>query len=141
MNNKFDLDRKKFLVTGASSGIGREVCKLIHSFNGKFIAVARKENDLIELLNETSSTENSYVVADLTKEEDIARLVLGIGEVDGIVHSAGIIKIIPLKFYTKEVMNEMRMINLDSIMYLMSLITSKKKLNKGSSIVLVSSLG
>jgi NAD(P)-dependent dehydrogenase (short-subunit alcohol dehydrogenase family) len=46
----------------------------------------------------------------------------------------------PAKFYSEELMNEMRSINFDSIVYLINLIFKKKKINKASSIVLVSSI-
>jgi NAD(P)-dependent dehydrogenase (short-subunit alcohol dehydrogenase family) len=137
--NPFDLSGKKILVTGASSGIGYETCLAITRQGGMFIAIARREDFLGKLIAECGN-QNSYIVADLSKMEDIKAIVDKIENIDGIVHSAGIVSLAPVKFYSEELMNEMRSINFDSIVYLINLIFKKKKINKGSSIVLVSSI-
>lgn len=135
----FSLKGKKILVTGASSGIGYETCLAITKQGGSFIAVARRESFLEELI-EQCGNDNSFIVADLSKIEDIKLIVDSIQNIDGIVHSAGIVSLAPVKFYTEELMNEMRTINFDSIVYLVNLVFKKKKINKESSIVLVSSV-
>jgi NAD(P)-dependent dehydrogenase (short-subunit alcohol dehydrogenase family) len=61
-------------------------------------------------------------------------------KIDGIVHSAGIVSLAPAKFYTDELMNSMRIINYDAIVKLVHLVSKNKKLNKKSSIVLLSSI-
>lgn len=137
--NPFDLSGKKILVTGASSGIGYETCQAIVRQGGTFIAVARRKDFLEKLIAECGS-ENSFIAADLTKMEDIKNIVETIENIDGIVHSAGVVTLAPVKFYSEELMNKMRSINFDSIAYLINLIFKKKKINKGSSIVLVSSI-
>lgn len=137
--NPFDLSGKKILVTGASSGIGYETCLAIARQGGTFIAVARRK-DFLEKLVEECGTGHSLITADLSKMEDIKTIVDTIENIDGIVHSAGIVSLAPVKFYSEELMNEMRSINFDSIAYLINLIFKKKKINKGSSIVLVSSI-
>nr|WP_315252791.1 SDR family oxidoreductase [uncultured Flavobacterium sp.] len=135
----FDLSEKKILVTGASSGIGYETCLAIAKQGGTFIAIARRQ-DFLEKLIEECGSKNSFIVADLSKMEDIKAIVESTENIDGIVHAAGIVFLAPVKFYSEELMNEMRSINFDSIVYLVNLIFKKKKINKGSSIVLVSSI-
>ncbi len=50
--SKYKYDNKIAIVTGASSGIGKEFCKiLIEKYNVKVIAVARNEQKLIALKN------------------------------------------------------------------------------------------
>jgi NAD(P)-dependent dehydrogenase (short-subunit alcohol dehydrogenase family) len=139
MKIPFDLSGKIFLVTGASSGIGYETCTTISKQGGKFIAVARRK-DLLEKLIENSGRDNSYIIADLSKIEDIQKIIELIPNMDGVVHSAGIVSLAPAKFYTKEFMNSIRETNFDSITLLINLIVKNKKINKGSSIVLVASI-
>lgn len=139
MTNPFDLSGKIILVTGASSGIGYETCLAISRQGGTFIAVARRA-ELLEKLIEECGNKNSFILADLTQVEDIQRVIETIPNIDGIVHSAGIVTLAPAKFYTKELMNSIRETNFDSITLLVNLITKKKKINKGSSIVLVASI-
>jgi NAD(P)-dependent dehydrogenase (short-subunit alcohol dehydrogenase family) len=139
MMNPFDLSGKIILVTGASSGIGYETCLSISRQGGTFIAVARRV-ELLEKLIEECGNKNSFILADLSQTEDIQKIVELMPNIDGIVHSAGIVTLAPVKFYSKELMNSIRETNFDSITLLINLITKKKKINKGSSIVLVASI-
>lgn len=139
MMNPFDLSGKIILVTGASSGIGYETCLSINRQGGTFIAVARRV-ELLEKLIEECGNKNSFILADLSQTEDIQKIVELMPNIDGIVHSAGIVTLAPVKFYSKELMNSIRETNFDSITLLINLITKKKKINKGSSIVLVASI-
>ena len=66
------LNNKVIIVTGASSGIGRELSKiLINKYNAFVIGVARREEKLKEL---KSSLENQdkfeYIVADVSIQEE-----------------------------------------------------------------------
>lgn len=139
MMNPFDLSGKIILVTGASSGIGYETCLSISRQGGTFIAVARRV-ELLKKLIEECGNKNSFILADLSQTEDIQKIVELMPNIDGIVHSAGIVTLAPVKFYSKELMNSIRETNFDSIALLINLITKKKKINKGSSIVLVASI-
>lgn len=138
-NNPFSLENKTILVTGASSGIGYETCISIHKQGGKFIAIARREDLLIELLSKTSNT-NCYIAGDLTKENDLQIIIDSLDKIDGLVHCAGIVSLAPVKFYNPKLMEDMRALNYDSILNLVNLLFKKKKVNKGSSIVLVASI-
>ncbi len=139
MNNPFDLKGKLFLVTGASSGIGYETCLAISRQGGKFIAVARR-NDLLEKLLKATFNKNISFCIDMSKIDEINKLVDDLPNIDGIVHCAGIVSLAPLKFYSKDLMSRIREVNFDSIVYLVNQIIRKKKLNKESSIVLTTSI-
>lgn len=139
-NNSFNLQGKTFLVTGASSGIGYEICKTIALMNGHYIAIARRENLLQQLLTEHPTEHSSFIVADLSTAEGITAVLNATGPVDGVVHSAGIVKLAPLKFYKEELLNDMRVINYDSIVMLMNSLHKAKKLKAQSSTVLISSI-
>ena len=138
-NDAFSLENKTIVVTGASSGIGYQTCISIHNQGGKFIALARREDLLIKLIAETSDS-NSYIVSDITKDNDIQMIVNSIDKIDGIVHCAGIVSLAPVKFYSPKLMEDIRAVNYDSILHLVNLLFKKKKVNKESSVVLVSSL-
>ncbi len=141
MGNPFDLKDKVFLVTGASSGIGFEICRTIHAMNGRFIAVARREERLQALVADLDSTRHTFKATDLTQEDQLDDLIASLPAIDGVVHCAGAGKYLPLRFYNFDVFRELQSLTVTSIMYLLNGICKKKKLNKNSSIVLVSSLG
>jgi len=140
MNNIFSLTGKTFLVTGASSGIGFETCKTIHSLGGKVIAIARNEENLKDLIKQLNPNEDTFIKADLSNKSDIKLITEQITNIDGIVHSAGVVTLSPLKFINEEKMDLLYEINYKSIVLLMQSIVKAKKLNKGSSVVFVSSI-
>ncbi len=77
------------VVTGASSGIGAATVRALRSEGLRVTAVARREERLKELAEETGC---AYVVADITKDKDVAALVkqaTAAGPVHGLVNNAG----------------------------------------------------
>lgn len=76
------------LITGASTGIGEAAVRRAVQAGWTVLASARREDRLKKLADETGCT---YVVADLTKEDDIAALVAKAEEMDvcSLVNNAG----------------------------------------------------
>ncbi len=141
MTNFIDFNNKKFLITGASSGIGLTLSKLIVNYGGNIIVVGRNEQNLKKLQNELGESKVHIIVYDLENLENINSLIEQINTpIDGIVHSAGIVQLLPIKFFDLNLMNKIRAVNYDSIMLIISKIIKAKKINHGSSIVLISSI-
>lgn len=80
----------KALITGASSGIGRDIARYLSSLGYDLILVARRENRLEELKNQLktdcriicldlSKEENSFKLYQMTKEENVDFLVNNAG--------------------------------------------------------------
>lgn len=65
---------KKVLITGASGGIGLEVARLLATKNYQITLVARREDALKKVKAGLSGTGHSFIVSDLTKPEDVAKL-------------------------------------------------------------------
>lgn len=89
------FDGKVFLVTGASSGIGRAIAKRLVERGAKVVAMARSADQLEALRAEV--TDASRVTAypgDVTDEVAcrgaVEAAVSRFGRLDGVVHSAGI---------------------------------------------------
>lgn len=78
----------KALVTGASSGIGREMAIVLSEKGYDIIAVARRENKLQEL-KELVKTNVEVICLDITKKEDIEKIIPLLDEVDILVNNAG----------------------------------------------------
>ena len=84
------------LVTGASSGIGRDMARYLNSLNYDLIITARDEEKLIELkqeLNSKNSCKVDIILCDLTKEEKCKNLYNKIKEkyenIDLLINNAG----------------------------------------------------
>ncbi len=140
MDNPFSLEGKKILVTGASSGIGYETCRRINLQGGTFIATARREKNLEKLLLECNNSNHSAIRADIADDKEIDQLVNNLNGIDGIVHSAGIVSLAPVKYYNDDLLNSMRSVNYDSIVKIVNLLSKRNKLNRNGSIVLISSI-
>lgn len=142
MINFIDLTNKNFLITGATSGIGFEICLKIVSYGGNIIAVGRNQQKLNELEKLTAEKNRVITISyDLEDIENLDQLIEKIPiNLDGIVHSAGIVQLQPIKFLDINVLNKIRRINYDAAVLILSKLLKKKKVNKGSSIVFISSI-
>lgn len=88
-----------FIVTGASSGIGRATALALAQRNRKVIAIGRN-SDRLGLLEEKNPDLIQSVVADLATElgiQSIAKIAHSFSKIDGIVHAAG--SAVPLADY------------------------------------------
>ena len=84
--------REVALVTGASSGIGLEIAKILASQNYDLIICARREKELQDLAEEITrqyTVNCKVVVADLTTEKGVDLLIKDSVEVDILVNNAG----------------------------------------------------
>ena len=107
----FDVKDKLYIITGASSGLGRESVKLLDSMGAKVVAIARSEDKLQNLKNECKNLE--YKIFDFKSQDGIKELIDSIvkeyGKVNGMAYFAGVANITPLRSIdiqqTKEVFN------------------------------------
>lgn len=140
MNNPFSLNGKTLLVTGASSGIGRGICIDCSKMGAKVHLMARNEERLNETLSQMEGVGHVIHQADLCSTGDINTLVDSLPVIDGIVLCAGIIKTMPVKNISEDAMTEIFNANILGDIKLCSRLLKKKKLNKGASIVFISSV-
>lgn len=144
MNNNylssFSLTGKTILVTGASSGIGREGAIAISHSGGTVIITGRNPERMKETFDKLTGKNHLMVTADLTNADEIARLVDELPELDGIVHSAGITGHLPAKFIGTDDIAAFFRINYEAPVLLTARIQKQKKLKNGASIVFLSSI-
>lgn len=135
-----NLKGKKILVTGASSGIGRGTCILLSKFGASLIITGRNKNNLNDTLRMLDARDHLVLDADLKVEENLVRLVESIDRVDGVVFCAGIVEYFPVKFLTREKIDNIFEINFISQVLLTQKLLKQKKINKGSSLIYISSI-
>ena len=144
MINPFSLEGKVILVTGASSGIGRQCAIDCSNMGANVIIVARNEERLQETLSMMQGNCNCSYVCDLNNSEDIKPLVETIvsthGPLDGFIHAAGIEKTLPLKSLRVSDYEDVFRVNSLSAFEFVHLLSSKKNLNNNGHIVLISSI-
>jgi len=137
--NKFDISQKTILVTGATSGIGFATAQLLINMGCSLYVVGRNTERLAELETLGNGKVKS-IQADLRDNEDIKKIVEAIDKIDGFVHSAGVVKNIPLQFISRDYLETERSLNYDSFLFLTQLLMKKRKVNHGGSIIPVSSI-
>lgn len=138
--NPFSLKGKIVLVTGASSGIGREIAILTAKSGASLILTGRNAERLNETLAIIGPGNHQVIAADLSTTDGINQLVDALPPLDGMVHSAGIIKRVPLKLISEKSLNELMQINFMAPALLTRAIYKQKLLQEEASIVFISSI-
>lgn len=81
----------RILITGASSGIGRELAKLYATKDNELILLARREDRLQELQSQLLNAKSvEIVVADVGEFDELQEKIRDIGIVDTVILNAGI---------------------------------------------------
>lgn len=139
--NIFSLQGKKILVTGASSGIGKQTAIAIAMQGGEVIITGRNQSKLSITFDMLEGTGHQVVNADLNNAAEVERLVDVLPGLDGIVLNSGIMETLPFKFITEEKLGHLIKTNFTSPVMLLNKIIRKKILKKQSAVVFVSSIG
>lgn len=143
INNPFSLKGKTILVTGASSGIGRQIAIICSQMGANIIATGRNEDRLTQTISCLSKDDNlthKYVIADLCTDMGITNLVDNINDLDGLVFCAGRNDKFLTKFIKRKNIEDMFNTNVFSEILLCKELQKKKKLNTSASIVFISSI-
>jgi NAD(P)-dependent dehydrogenase (short-subunit alcohol dehydrogenase family) len=141
-----ELKQKTILITGASSGIGRQCAITFSKLGANLILLGRDESKLsetIKVLN-NSNKNVSYIVdiADFKLLDTIVKkAVEENGKISGFVHSAGIESTVPVNFLKPEMFEKMFSVNVISAFEIIRILSSKKSLPEtGASYVLIASV-
>lgn len=140
---KYDFTNENFVVTGASSGMGRQIAMDLSVAGAKVLAIGRNESRLNALkeLHPNNITIASVDVREYSNiEEKISDFVATNGKLKGCVHAAGINKATPLKSYDESLAKEIMDTSFWAAINLVKLVTKVKYGAKGSSSVLFSSV-
>ena len=140
--NPFSLEGKVILITGAAGGIGRATAIECSKLGAHLILTDINEDGLKITLEQLENQEaHRYVVANLTADDEIDKLVGEIDKLDGFVSNAGVTKPAPVKFINREDLDRIMSINAMAPMFLTQKLLKKKKFSKNSSIVFTVSIG
>jgi len=139
VNNPFSLIGKTILVTGGSSGIGRQVAIDSSKAGATVIIVGRNETRLREVFSQMKGKGHQYFVCDLTKEDDVKAFVSHLPTLNGVVHSAGIGHRKMCRQIVAEDIDTVMNINFKAPVLLQSCLLAGKKVSQASSIIFIAS--
>lgn len=140
MENLLSLQEKHILVTGASSGMGRVFAQMIAEQGARVTLLARNAERLSQTFKSLKGGEHQICVCDLTNESQLKEMAEKIHPLDGIVLCAGVNEFVPVKFIKQEKIDWIFQTNYFSQLLLVQILLKKKLINKGASIVFVSSI-
>lgn len=142
--NPFSLSGKRILVTGASSGLGLAIAQNCARMGAEVIVNGRDESRLaatLEALREISGCAHRALAADLTQAEQRAQLVGALdAPIDGLLHSAGISRLCPIRMISEAHLREVQSINVDAPMLLTQAVLKKNLLAANGSILFIASI-
>lgn len=137
-----------FIVTGASSGIGKCTAETLNSLGATVVAIARREDKLIELKENAKFPENIYIeVKDLAENieelpEYVKSLKAKYGKFSGMAYCAGMPGIVPINALDFSHIEQMFKITyFAAVMMMKGLADRRNNIGKGASFVFVSSQG
>jgi len=140
MLKQFELKDKTIFITGASSGIGRQIALSTSEAGAKVIITGRDESRLMETYHSLAGENHIFHISDLSDESQIASLIKDLPLLDGIVHAAGITSHFPAKFIGNKQLNETFTVNFNAPVLIMNQVLTRKLLNNSASIVFLSSI-
>jgi NAD(P)-dependent dehydrogenase (short-subunit alcohol dehydrogenase family) len=146
MSNPFSLKGKTILITGASSGIGRQCAISCAESGARVIITGRNEKRLKDAASAISKDKlmNQHILH-IEHEESVVELVKFLKiediKVNGVINAAGISTTLPVKFSSMEKQLEFYSTNVAGPVNLIRHLVKKgNPMSDDSSIVLVSSI-
>ena len=139
----FDFTDQKFVVTGATSGMGREVTLELAAAGAKVLAIGRDDarlKSIRELFPQQVFTARLDVCDSVALEQAIKEFTATHGKLNGGVHAAGIYELTPIKNYDCATARKIMDITFWAGIELLRLITKVKYGEAGTSTVLFSSV-
>ena len=100
--NPYSLQGKTVLITGASSGIGRATAVECARLGARCVITGRDEPRLQQTLESLPGDGHMYIIADLSTQCGVDKLVETMPNVDGLVNNAGAGIRKPVGFYKQE---------------------------------------
>lgn len=144
MINPMDLSGKNIMVTGASSGIGKEIAIFLSKLGANIIMVARNEARLKGACDELEPGNHSYCILDLNNLDKIGKMIDSIccdgRKLNGLVHSAGISLTMPLQYLKMNDVKNIMSVNFFSFVELVKHFSKRRNNANGGSIVAISSI-
>lgn len=136
-------DRKTYVITGATSGVGYALTKVLLEENVKLILIVRSKENADKLIKEFNNTDKiDFAYADLVDIEKISEALAPFKEVaiDGFVHCAGIVDLQTLRKTTVAKFERLMRVNFLSFVEILRLLTISKKTDRRFRVVAISSV-
>jgi len=133
-----------YLITGASSGIGRATARLVAQCGGRVIVSGRNFARLQAVLNELPGNGHDIAQQDLSSMDLVAEWIKSLtqthGPFSGIFHAAGIELVKPVRMLKQDQLNEVFESSIFSAFGIAKAVAQRGVIREGGSVVYMSSV-
>lgn len=141
MKDIFSLKGKTILVTGASSGLGKQTAISASHMGATLIITGRNAQKLSDTFKQLEGEGHMSISADLTQPDDLDKLTANLPQLNGVVYSTGISLLKPTRFIEQADIEQNFNIGFNAPVLLTSRLLAQKKLASGNcSLVFISSI-
>ncbi len=144
MLNPLDLSGRSYLITGASSGIGQATAILLSKLGARIILSGRDAERLANCREQLTGDGHIISAADIADTEAIPgwmkQLTGDHGPMNGVVHSAGLHVIRPIRFQNTEQFEQIQRVNVSAAVALAKGFRQKQVRAERGSLVFVASV-
>jgi NAD(P)-dependent dehydrogenase (short-subunit alcohol dehydrogenase family) len=138
---------QRFVVTGASSGIGEGVALLLNELGATVIGIGRNQERLEGMKAKAKHPENVFL-----EQKDLAEDIAGLpayvkelkekyGKFSGMAYCAGVSSIVPIRMFEYETAKRMFDINYHAPMFMTKgMVDRRNNIGRGCSLVYISSI-
>ena len=137
--NPFSLAGRTVLVTGASSGIGRQTAISCAAMGARLVVTGRDPARLGETCAALQGEGHRSIAADMAEPDGLARVAEEAGVIDGLVNCAGITAMAPFRMTSEKHIRRIHGINFDAPILLTQKLLAAKRIANGASLVYVTS--
>ena len=138
--NPFSIEGKVILVTGAASGMGKATAIACAKMGATIVAADFNAEGMTRTMDELEGEGHQQFVINLADDTTWEDLLANTPVCDGIANCAGIANMNPFMFVNRDEFNKVFSINFFGPVLLTKSLIKAKKLNKGGSVVFVSSV-
>jgi short-subunit dehydrogenase len=136
-----DIDGKVAIVTGASSGIGLEICRLLSRLGARVVLVSRSRGELLKISRELKNS--LPIPVDMTDHKAIKKMVNEViehyGRIDVLINNAGRGYDASIESIDIDIFRQIIDLDLLSPVYAMQQVAPIMKAQGGGSIINISS--
>lgn len=136
----FSLSGHTILITGATGGMGQAIAAAVVKMGGKVVALGRNQQKL-EVLRQQLGCENCQIFClDLTVASERTALIVQLPNLKGVVHTAGIVELMPLRFIDKKRYDAINLLNYETPVFFTQELLQQRKIQREASIIFIASM-
>jgi 2-deoxy-D-gluconate 3-dehydrogenase len=145
INNPFNLEKKKAVITGGGRGLGLGMTKALHEAGAEIVIIGKSKNNM-QVANEMSTDEApvASVIGDLNDRKQLKSMFSEaldiLGDINILINNAGVQSRYPCEDFPESDWDRVVEVNLTSVFLMCQLAGRKMLENKNGKIINIASM-